>query len=47
MNVTDAEFAPIRIARDDFHGEWNSIISLNRYRFMWLVLVVSEVCAGK
>ncbi|WP_276939596.1 ISAzo13 family transposase [Ferrimicrobium acidiphilum] len=24
--VTDAEFAPIQIARDDFHGEWNYVI---------------------
>ena len=25
--VTDAEFATIQIARDDFHGEWNYVIS--------------------
>ncbi len=24
--VTDAEFATIQIARDDFHGEWNYVI---------------------
>ena len=30
IKVTDAEFATIRIARDDFHGEWNYVISPNR-----------------
>ena len=30
IKVTDAEFAAIRIARDDFHGEWNYVISPNR-----------------
>jgi len=30
MKLTDAELATIRMARDDFHGEWNFIISLNR-----------------
>jgi hypothetical protein len=45
MQGTDAEFDLIRMARDDFHGEWNQIISLIRYRFMELVL--SDVCTGK
>jgi hypothetical protein len=27
IKVTDTEFAAIRIARDDFHGEWNYVIS--------------------
>ena len=30
VKVTDTEFATIRIARDDFHGEWNYVISPNR-----------------
>jgi hypothetical protein len=30
MKVADAEFAAIRIARDDFRGEWSYFISLNR-----------------
>jgi hypothetical protein len=30
IKVTDTEFAPIRIARDDFHGEWNCTISPHR-----------------
>jgi len=29
IKVTDAEFATIRIARDDFHGDWNYAISPN------------------
>ena len=29
IKVTDTEFAAIRIARDDFHGEWNYVISPN------------------
>ena len=29
IKVTDAEFAAIRIARDDFHGDWNYVISPN------------------
>ena len=29
VKVSDAEFAAIRIARDDFHGEWNYVISPN------------------
>ena len=29
IKVTDAQFAAIRIARDDFHGEWNYVISPN------------------
>jgi hypothetical protein len=29
IKVTDAEFATIRIARDDFHGDWNYVISPN------------------
>jgi len=27
IKVTDTEFAAIQIARDDFHSEWNYIIS--------------------
>ena len=27
VKVTDSEFAAIQIARDDFHGEWNYVIS--------------------
>ena len=27
IKVTDAEFATIKLARDDFHGEWNYVIS--------------------
>ncbi len=30
IKVTDAGFATIRIDRDDFHGEWNYVISPNR-----------------
>lgn len=30
IKVTDTEFATIRIARDDFHGDWNYVISPNR-----------------
>ena len=30
IKVIDAEVAAIRIARDDFHGEWNYAISSNR-----------------
>jgi len=30
IKVTDAELAAMRIARDDFHGEWNYVISPNR-----------------
>ena len=32
VKVTDAEFAAIRISRDDFHGEWNYVISPNPNR---------------
>jgi hypothetical protein len=28
--VTDTEIAAVRIARDDFYGEWNYVISPNR-----------------
>ena len=27
IEVTDSEFAAILIDRDDFHGEWNYVIS--------------------
>ena len=30
VKVSDAELAAIRITRDDFHGEWNYVISPNR-----------------
>ncbi len=30
IKVTDTEFATIRISRDDFHGDWNYVISPNR-----------------
>ena len=30
VKVSDAEFAAIRIARDNFHGEWNYVISPNQ-----------------
>lgn len=30
IKVTDEEFATIQIARDNFHGEWNYVISPNR-----------------
>ena len=30
IKVSDTEFAAIRIARDDFHGEWNYVISPNQ-----------------
>ena len=30
IKVTDAEFAAIRIARDNFHGDWNYVISPNQ-----------------
>ena len=30
IKVTDAEFAAIQIARDDFHGAWNYVISPNQ-----------------
>ena len=30
--MSDTEFAAIRIARDEFHGEWNYVISPNLYR---------------
>ena len=30
IKVTDAEFAALQIARDDFHGEWNYVISPNK-----------------
>jgi len=30
IKVTDAEFAAIQMARDDFHGEWNYVISPNQ-----------------
>ena len=29
IKVTDAEFAAIQLGRDDFHGEWNYVISPN------------------
>ncbi len=29
IKVTDAEFAAIQLDRDDFHGEWNYVISPN------------------
>ena len=32
IKVTDTQFAAIRIARDDFHGEWNYVISPNQYK---------------
>ena len=31
VNVTDQEMQAIRIARDDFHGEWNYTISPNQH----------------
>ena len=30
IKVTDTQLAAIRIARDQFHGEWNYVISPNR-----------------
>ncbi|MBE7563508.1 ISAzo13 family transposase, partial [Acidithiobacillus sp. HP-6] len=30
IKVTDAEFATIQIDRDNFHGEWNYVISPNK-----------------
>ena len=30
VNVTDQEMQAIRIARDEFHGEWNYTISPNQ-----------------
>ena len=30
IKVTDTQFATIRIARDDFYGEWNYVISPNQ-----------------
>ena len=30
IKVTDAEFAALLIPRDDFHGEWNYVISPNK-----------------
>ncbi|MHB9102536.1 MAG: ISAzo13-like element transposase-related protein, partial [Sulfuricella sp.] len=29
IKVSDEEFASIRLARDDFHGEWNYTITPN------------------
>ncbi len=34
IKVIDAEFAKIRIDRDDFQGEWTYVISPNRQRYM-------------
>ncbi|WP_373062762.1 hypothetical protein [Gemmatimonas sp.] len=45
IKVTDTEFAAILIARDDFHGEWNYIVSPHHYG-SWPTTLLNWVIAS-